>query len=102
MALCDRGIPDLIAYGRIMNLAETAHFARAATLFRYNPIAFFAPPWRDIYRDDAERIEGWEHAQRIYAPLRDAYEEAGYRIVELPKAPVPERLDFLMDAIANA
>ncbi|WP_338719455.1 AAA family ATPase [Devosia sp. XK-2] len=102
MALCDRGIPDLIAYGRIMNLAETAHFARAATLFRYNPVAFFAPPWRDIYRDDAERIEGWEHAQRIYAPLRDAYEEAGYRILELPKVPVPKRLDFLMDAIANA
>lgn len=101
-ALCDRGIPDLVAYGRIMGLEETGHFARAATLYRYNPIVFFAPPWREIYADDAERTEGWEHAQRIYAPMRDAYEEMGYRIVELPKVPLAERLTFMMDVIAHA
>ena len=101
-ALCDRGIPDLVAYGRIMGLAETGHFARAAALFRYNPVVFFAPPWREIYADDAERTEGWEHAQRIYGPMRDAYEELGYRIVELPKVPVAGRLSFMMDVIAHA
>lgn len=101
-ALCDRGIPDLVAYGRIMGLAETGHFTRAAQFCRYNPVVFFAPPWRGIYADDAERIEGWEHAQRIYPPMRDAYEELGYRIVELPKAPVAERLAFVLDAIAHA
>lgn len=101
-ALCDRGIPDLIAYGRILGLAETDHFARAASLYRYNPIVFFAPPWREIYADDAERVEGWEHAQRICAPLRDAYEETGYRIVDLPKVPVAERLGFILETIADA
>jgi predicted ATPase len=101
-ALCDRGIPDLVAYGRIMGLAETAHFERAARLYRYNPTVFFAPPWREIFATDAERIEGWEHAQRIYEPMRDAYVEMGYRIIELPKAPVADRLAFLLDAIAHA
>ena len=100
-ALCDRGIPDLVAYGRIMGLAETAHFARAARLYRYNPTVFLAPPWRDIYADDAERTEGWEHAQRIYEPMRDVYVEMGYRVVELPKAPVEERLTFVLDEIAH-
>ncbi len=102
VALCDRGIPDLVAYGRIMGLIETDHFRRAAELYRYNRLAFFAPPWRDIYADDAERIEGWEHAQRIYGPLREAYSEMGYEIVELPKAPVEERLRYVVDMIANA
>lgn len=101
-ALCDRGIPDLVAYGRILRLAETDHFARAAALYRYNSKVFFAPPWREIYADDAERIEGWEHAQRIYGPMRDAYAELGYRIVELPKAPVADRLAFVLDEIAHA
>jgi predicted ATPase len=101
-ALCDRGIPDLVAYGRIMGLTETDHFARAAKLCRYNRTVFFAPPWREIFATDAERIEGWEHAQRIYEPMRGAYVELGYRIVELPKAPVAERLAFVLDAIAHA
>lgn len=102
IALLDRGIPDLVAYGRIMALAETGHFERAARIYRYNPIAFLAPPWRDIYADDPERIEGWDHAQRIYPLICDAYDEMGYRVVELPLAGVTERLDFVLDAIANA
>jgi predicted ATPase len=100
--LCDRGIPDLVAYGRMLKLADAGHFSRAAELYRYNATVFFAPPWREIYADDAERIEGWEHAQRIYEPMRDVYEELGYRIVELPKAPVVERLAFVKDIIAYA
>ena len=101
-ALCDRGIPDLVAYGRIMGLADAGHFARAARLYRYNPTVFFAPPWREIYADDAERTEGWDHAQRIYGPMRDAYAEMGYRVVELPKVSVEDRLTFVLDEIAHA
>jgi predicted ATPase len=101
-ALCDRSIPELVAYGRDWGVAETGHFQRAALLYRYNPIVFFAPPWREIYVDDAERREGWEHAQRVDASLRDVYQELGYRIVELPKAPVAERLALVKDVIAHA
>lgn len=100
-ALCDRGIPDLVAYGRIMNLPETDHFVRAARLFRYNRTVLFAPPWRDIHVDDAERTEGWEHAQRIYGPMREAYEEMGYDILELPMVPVALRVQFVLEAIGH-
>ncbi|MFK4809935.1 AAA family ATPase [Devosia sp. ZW T5_3] len=100
--LSDRGIPDLVAYARMFPLAYDAHFRRAAELYRCNRIVFFAPPWREIFVTDAERIEGWEHAVSIYAPMRDVYAELGYRIVELPKVPVAERLAFVRDVIANA
>lgn len=100
--LCDRGIPDLVAYGRMFGLEDHRHFWRAAALYRYNPIVFFAPPWRDIFVTDAERIEGWDHAVSVYQPMRDAYEEVGYRIAELPKASVNDRLDFVLETIAHA
>ena len=102
VALCDRGIPDLVAYGRMFALPEGAHFHRASLLYRYSPIVFFAPPWREIFVTDAERTEGWEHAVSVYGPMRDVYAELGYRVVELPKAPVAERLAFVMDVIENA
>lgn len=101
-ALCDRGIPELVCYGRDWGLTETGHFQRAAMLYRYNPVVFLAPPWREIFVTDAERREGWEHAQRVCASLRDGYAELGYRIVELPKADVAERLAFVKDVIAHA
>ncbi|KQX42508.1 hypothetical protein ASD04_00605 [Devosia sp. Root436] len=100
-ALCDRGIPDLVAFGRMLALPDTGHFHRAAMLYRYNPIVFFAPPWAEIFVNDAERTEGWQHAQRIYEPMRDVYAELGYRVVELPKAPVAERLAFVKGVIAH-
>ena len=101
-ALCDRGIPDLVAFGRMLKLPNDEHFRRAAMLYRYNPIVFFAPPWPEIFVADAERIEDLEHAQRIYGPMRDVYEELGYRIIDLPKLPVAQRLAFVKDVIADA
>jgi predicted ATPase len=100
--LCDRGIPDLVAFGRMLKVPNDGHFHRAAMLYRYNPVVFFAPPWPEIFVTDAERTEDLQHAQRIYWPMRDVYKELGYRIVELPKAPVVERLAFVTDIIANA
>lgn len=101
-ALCDRGIPELVCYCRDWGVVDDGHFRRAAEVYRYNPIVFFAPPWREIFVTDSERVEGWEHAQRVYASLRDGYVELGYRIVELPRAPVAERLAFVKDVIAHA
>lgn len=101
-ALCDRGIPELVCYCRDWGVVEDAHFRRAAALYRYNQIVILAPPWREIFVTDSERVEGWEHAQRVYASLRDGYAELGYRIVELPKADVAERLAFVKDFIAHA
>lgn len=100
-ALCDRGIPELVCYCRDWGVNDNAHFRGAAELYRYNAVVFLAPPWREIYVDDAERREGWDHAQRVYASLRDVYAELGYRIVELPKAPVADRLAFVQDVIAH-
>ncbi|KKB77296.1 ATPase [Devosia limi DSM 17137] len=102
VTLCDRGVPDIIGYRRLCSLPTAAHVAKAAELYRYNAAVFFAPPWREIYVNDAERKQDWDEAVRTFETLRDVYAELGYRIVELPKAPLAERLGFVMDVIANA
>jgi predicted ATPase len=101
-ALCDRAIPELVCYCRDWGVGDDAHFARAAEQYRYNPTVFLAPAWREIFVTDSERIEGWEHAQRVAESLRAGYAELGYRIVELPKVSVAERLAFVKDVIAHA
>jgi predicted ATPase len=55
-----------------------------------------APPWPEIYRTDTERRQSWEEAVRTYEAVTSAYTQAGYELVELPRAPVSERLEFVL------
>lgn len=100
--LFDRGVPDLLGYARLCGLRETGHFGRAAALFRYNRKVFLAPPWREIYEHDAERKQDWDEAVRTYEAISWGYQEAGYEPVELPCVPIPDRLAFLEQEVANA
>ena len=102
VTLCDRGVVDLIGYARLEGFAEIEHFRRAAELYPCNNTVFFAPPWRDIYANDAERKQDWAEAVHTFETIRDVYVELGYRIAELPKVSVAERLAFVMETIANA
>ncbi len=101
-ALFDRGVADLVGYCRLVGIEDTEHFHRAAGMFRYNRKVFLAPPWCDIYVQDAERRQDWSEAVRTYECIADAYDELGYELVELPLAPVAERLAFLEEEIAIA
>jgi len=101
VTLFDRGVTDLVGYARLVGLSETAHIERAARLFRYNPTVFLAPPWRDIYVQDAERQQDWREAVQTFDCIAEAYSDFGYTAVELPLAPVADRLAFVEDKIAR-
>lgn len=102
VTLFDRGVVDLVGYARLTGIEEAEHFRRAGELFRYNRKVFLAPPWRDIYVRDAQRQQDWGEAVHTYECIADAYAELGYDLVELPLAPLAERLAFLEDEIAIA
>lgn len=102
VTLFDRGVADLVGYCRLVGIEDAEHFRRAAELFRYNRKVFLAPPWRDIYVNDAQRRQDWSEAVHTYDCIADAYGELGYDLVELPLASVAERLAFLEDEIAIA
>jgi predicted ATPase len=98
----DRGIAELRGYWKLVGLDVPGHVRAAARDYRSNPLVFLAPPWREIYRRDAERKQDWAEAVRTFELIRDAYAEAEYMPVELPQDSVDRRLRFILAAVDAA
>ncbi len=96
-AFFDRGVPDVVGYLRLVGLPVPAYADAAAKAFRYRPPVFIAPPWPEIFAQDAERKQSFEEAQRTYAAMVDTYANYGYELVALPLASVEHRVRFILD-----
>lgn len=97
--LFDRGVPDVIGYLRLCELPVPEHLLRAAAAFRYRQQVFIAPPWPEIYRQDAERKQSLAEAERTFDAVAQAYRDCGYTLIELPRADVATRVRFVLDSI---
>lgn len=64
-------------------------------------MSFLAPPWPAIFRQDAERKQTPEEAERTYEAMVVAYSSCGYELVALPLASVDERLRFVLATIGE-
>ena len=93
----DRGLPDLIGY--LSHGGRSAPDAWRAASRDYAPLVFFAPPWREIYVNDAERPQTFAVAQALSAHIRQAYRDCGFHLVELVASPVPDRLEQVLGCI---
>ena len=91
----DRGIPDLVGHCALIASGGQTELAEAVADYRYNSTVFIAPPWPEIYRQDEERKQDWEEAVQTYEALAEAYRNAGYCLIELPKASVADRVSFV-------
>jgi predicted ATPase len=92
----DRAIPDVAAAFAVLGLAVPAEVTAAARDFRYAPTVFVAPPWREIYVNDAERVQPYEHAVAVHAAITGTYARYGYDVVALPRASVEGRVAFVL------
>lgn len=101
LVLFDRGLPDIVGYLTLEGLAVAAHICRAAQDLRYNRSVFIAPPWPEIFRQDAERRQDHALAERTYTAMAQVYTALDYRLIELPKAPVSERAAFVRSRIGG-
>ena len=93
----DRGVPDVLGYLRLLGIPAPQHVQNAATLFRYNPKVFVAPPWREIYGQDRERKQDFDEAIRTYDALLTTYASLKYELVEVPRVSVEDRVAFVLD-----
>ncbi|GAA0952026.1 AAA family ATPase [Nonomuraea longicatena] len=98
----DRAVPDVVGYLRLEGRPVPAHVHAAALRYRYHPQVFVAPPWPEIYRNDAERRQSPEVAERTHAAVSAAYVDYGYELVPLPMTPVEERLEFILEELGRA
>jgi predicted ATPase len=92
----DRAIPEIVGFSRVSSTPTPPHISAAAQIYRYAPKVFMVPPWKEIFRNDDERRHSFEDGVREYDLLLQIYPECGYELVEVPKAPVAERIDFIL------
>lgn len=95
----DRGIPDVAGYLTLCGLPIPEHISRACAAFRYDRVVLVAPPWREIYANDAERRQDWDEAVRTHAVMVDTYRNLGYDMVELPRTDVAGRVAFVLERL---
>lgn len=86
----DRGLPDLIGYLRHGGYDAPGRWRDASCA--YAAVVFFAPPWREIFVNDAERPQSFAEARELSAHIRRAYLDCGFRIVDLEKSTVADRV----------
>lgn len=94
----DRGIPDLIGYLNYGKENLFEHLQLTAKELTYQ-FVFILPPWKDIYETDNERRESFEEANAIHQNIKEAYENIGYRTIEVPIDTIENRLKFILQQI---
>lgn len=95
----DRGLPDIIAYLRRGGCDVPEQYFKDCE--QYNRTVFLAPPWKEIFINDAERPESFEDSVEISLFLKDTYRELGFCLVELPKSSVNERVLFINNYLSG-
>ncbi|CAL2101597.1 ATPase [Tenacibaculum sp. 190130A14a] len=94
----DRGIPDVHAYMNYLGSEYPSMYKEKSSKYLYDKV-FMLAPWEEIYVSDNERYETFEQAVKIDTFLRDAYQEIGYTIVNVPFGTVKERCDFILQSL---
>lgn len=95
----DRGILDTLGYMRLENIPVPASMASKAGDMVYQNNIFILPPWKEIYENDAERKQTFEKAGETFECMKEIYQEYGYTIIEVPKLPVQDRVNFILGKI---
>lgn len=96
----DRGIPDVLAYMHYIGDSYPAFFDIACKEHLYSKI-FILPPWEEIYISDDARYENYEQAKLIYNHLTETYENYGYKLIEVPKDSVENRIQFILNSVSK-
>ncbi len=91
----DRGMMD----GFDPRWAAPKALVAAAKVRRYNRRVFVFPPWREIYRIDAERRQDWAEAEATFERILGVLERFDYEAVIVPRDTIEGRARFVIAAV---
>ena len=95
----DRSAVDALAHFERLSISAPPELKAMGEACLYSNPVFFAPPWEALYEQDDERPLPFDIAVLEYQWLRHAYPKRGYAIIDLPKASVAARADFMLRAL---
>lgn len=94
----DRGIHDAIAYLNGIQVETPKHLIDICRSRVYDKV-FILPPWKEIYKNDKERIEDFSETEAIHQELIKTYTHYGMPPIVVPKQTVKERVSFIINHI---
>ena len=97
--LFDRGFPDIVGFLRVEGLAVPGEIDRVCREYRYAGPVFHAAAWREIYRQDAQRIQTWEQAVASDRAVAAAWRDYGYKLIPLPETDPMDRAAFVLERL---
>jgi predicted ATPase len=100
VTLYDRGFPDIAGFLTVEGFPIPREIDAACQDLRYDGPIFRAPPWAAIYAQDAERIQTYDEAIASDTAICAVWRAYGYNLINLPFAPVQERLRFILQHIS--
>lgn len=95
----DRSVWDALGFLYFQGALSEAEVAVYGQEFQYNETVFWMPPWREIYRVDAERDQGFAEAITVGENIRQWYRRWHYSIIEVPRGSVEERAELILQTI---
>ncbi len=100
-AFYDRCLLDVLSYLVLDKRPYYPSLNQAIENHRYFEQVFILPPWQEIFTKDDERMEDFEDTIKAYDVIKETYEAHGYQVVELPKASVESRVEFILNHLKS-
>jgi predicted ATPase len=101
LAFFDRGILDSLGMLAQLDRLSSSDRDRLLERYPYQQPVFIFPPWREIYRTDAERDQTFEQAVEIHDWLRHWYSRCDYDLLEVPFGSIGERCDYVLEHVGE-
>jgi len=94
----DRTNVDAYAYLNKGQAALSEDWKADLNEMRFEQV-FFLPVWPEIHSLDKQRMESLEECYEVEEYLKEAYNTLGYELIEVPPAPIEERVAFILARI---
>jgi predicted ATPase len=98
----DRGIVDalyVLDQQHAISLRKAAEYVRS---FPYNKVVLLMPPWEEIYKTDSERDQTFSESVQVCEGLRKWYARWDYKTIEVPRTPIDQRVNFILQNVEYA
>ena len=100
-AFFERGVVDAAASLLGAGAIEKSDAERLVALYPYQAVFLF-PPWEEIYCQDEERDQTFDHAIKVDELTRRWYTQHGYTCVDVPRDTPDVRAAFILESIDDA
>ncbi len=95
----DRSVVDSLAYMHLDKLPVKEDWTAFLEAHRYDQTVFITEPWKEIFETDAERKESWQTLLHLHEYIVSTYLDWNYDVCFVPKLPVQERVDFILNKV---